>query len=141
MDQPGKVANFTCGQLNRENDFLPCPRSRLRLWSRESRKTGSTVPFRVSWLILHPRVKSGVYTRNSSRFQLRRRLSISLTTVESVASLPGHATAYPWRSLPRVFLHKANCPQGSSSNGCCLFRFHHEQINKRLSFSTPTVAM
>ena len=23
MDQPGKVANPACGQLNRENDFFP----------------------------------------------------------------------------------------------------------------------
>ena len=47
MDQPGKVANPARGQLNRENEF-PCPRSRLRIWSREM---GSTVPSRVSLLI------------------------------------------------------------------------------------------
>ena len=47
MDQPGKVANPTCGQLNRENVFT-CPRACLRIWSRE---TGSAVPSRVSLLI------------------------------------------------------------------------------------------
>ena len=48
-DQPGKVANPARGQLNRENEYLfPCPRSRLRIWSRE---TGSAVPSRVSLLI------------------------------------------------------------------------------------------
>ena len=41
-DQPGKVANPARGQLN------ICPRSRLRIWSRE---TGSAVSFRVSLLI------------------------------------------------------------------------------------------
>ena len=47
MDQPSKVANPARGQLNRETIF-PCPRSRLRIWSRE---TGSAVPSRVSLLI------------------------------------------------------------------------------------------
>ena len=48
MDQPGEVANPARGQLNRENKIFPCPRSRLRVWSRE---TGSAVPSRVSQLI------------------------------------------------------------------------------------------
>ena len=47
-DQPGKVANPARGQLNRENNLFLCPRSRLRIWSRE---TGSVVPSRVSLLI------------------------------------------------------------------------------------------
>ena len=42
MDQPGKVANPARGHL------FPCPRSRLRIWSRE---TGSAVPSRVNLLI------------------------------------------------------------------------------------------
>ena len=45
--QPGMVANPVRGQLNRKNNFS-CPRSRLRIWSRE---TGSAVPSRVSLLI------------------------------------------------------------------------------------------
>ena len=45
----GMIANPGGGQLNRRNIF-PCPRSRLRIWSRE---TGSTVPSRARWLILH----------------------------------------------------------------------------------------
>ena len=48
MDQPGKVANPARAQLNRENEYFPCPRSRLRIWFRE---TGSAVPSRVSLLI------------------------------------------------------------------------------------------
>ena len=47
-DQPGKVANPARGQLNMKNDFFPCPRSRLRIWSRQ---TVSAVPSRVSLLI------------------------------------------------------------------------------------------
>ena len=47
-DQPGKVANLSRGQLNRENYFFVCPCSRLRIWSREK---GSAVPSHVSLLI------------------------------------------------------------------------------------------
>ena len=47
-DQPGKVANPARGQLNKEKLFFPCPRSCLRIWSRE---TGSAVPSRVCLLI------------------------------------------------------------------------------------------
>ena len=43
----GKVASPARGQLTRENAF-PCPRSRLRIWFRE---TGSAAPSRVSLLI------------------------------------------------------------------------------------------
>ena len=50
-DQPGKVANPARGQLliaEQRKLIIPCPRSRLRIWSRE---TGSAVPSRVSLLI------------------------------------------------------------------------------------------
>ena len=50
MDQPGTIANPARGQLNREKICLPCPRPRLRNWSRE---TGSGVPTHASPLILH----------------------------------------------------------------------------------------
>ena len=42
------VASPARGQLNRKNEYFPCPRSCLRIWSRE---TGSAVPSRVSLLI------------------------------------------------------------------------------------------
>ena len=45
MDQPGKVAKPAYSQLNRENEYIPGPCSRLIIWSRE---TGSAIPFRVS---------------------------------------------------------------------------------------------
>ena len=48
-DQPGKAANPARGRLNKGNEYFPvCPRSRLRIWSRE---TGSAVLSRVSLLI------------------------------------------------------------------------------------------
>ena len=56
MNQPGKVANPARGQLNRKF-FFPYPRSRLRIWSRE---TGSAVPSRVSLLISILRLNLGL---------------------------------------------------------------------------------
>ena len=47
-----RANNLARGQLNRENVFFPCLRSRLRIWSHA---TGSAVSSRVSPLIfLHP---------------------------------------------------------------------------------------
>ena len=64
IDQPGKVvANSARGQLNRENKYFPCPRSRLRYWFREA---GSAIPSRVSLLILDAQVESGACLRDSS---------------------------------------------------------------------------
>ena len=48
-DRSGKVANPARGQLNRENVFSLCPRSRWKNWFHE---TVSTVPSRVSLFIL-----------------------------------------------------------------------------------------
>ena len=48
---------------------FPCPRSRLRIWSRE---TVSAVPSRISLLILHIQGKAGANLRDSSRFPRRR---------------------------------------------------------------------
>ena len=62
----GEVANPSRGQLNIENEYFPvCPRSRLRVWSRETR---SAVRSRASLLILQTQAESGAYSRNSSRF-------------------------------------------------------------------------
>ena len=54
------VFNPACGQLKREKMNFPCPRSRLRIWSRY---TGSAVPSRVSPLILHAQAESGAYSQ------------------------------------------------------------------------------
>ena len=109
-NQLRKVANPVHGQLKRKK--IPCPRSRLRIWFRE---TGLAVPSLVSLLILYTNAESGAYSRYSSRVP-RRRLYIFASTTH----LSGHAIAYRLRSLPRVRWHRASSPQGSSSNGCCL---------------------
>ena len=115
-NQLRKVANPVYGQLNRGK--FPCPRSRLRVWFRE---TGLAVPSLVSLLILSnlnitlnlvlgilPEFRGGVHIFLPAPH-----------TIGSVPSLSGHAVAYRWRSLPRVRWHRASSPQGSSSNGCC----------------------
>ena len=58
---------FVRGQLNRGK--ILCPRSRLRIWSRE---TGLVVPSCVSLLILHTQTEFGAYSRDSSRCPRRR---------------------------------------------------------------------
>ena len=110
-------ANPACDHLNWETIFFRCPRSCLKIWSRE---TGSAVPSRVSPLILHAQDESDwlVLTRGiSPAFRY---------FMASVPSLLGHAIACTqWRSLSRVRRHRASNPRGSSSKGCCPFRFHH----------------
>ena len=106
MHQPGKVASPARGQI------FPCPRSCLRIWSRE---TDSSVPSRVSLLISILRLnKSGAYLRDSSRVPRRRPVMKPPYAIGSVPSLSGHAIAYRWRSLPRVRRHGDSKPQGSS---------------------------
>ena len=56
------------------------------------------------------------------------------------SSLSGRAIAYRRRSLRRVRRHRPK-RQGSSSDGCCLFRSHHGPIVVRLSFPTPMIGM
>ena len=117
--------------------IFSCPRSRLRILSR---KTVSAVPSRVSLLILHTQAESGACSKDIPDFP-RWRLSIPSTAIGSVPSQSGHAIAYRWRPLPKVHRHRASSPQGSSSNGRCLFRFSHGPINARLSLPTPTIGM
>ena len=102
--------------------MFPCPRLRLRIWSRE---TGSAVPSRVSLLILHTQAESSAYSRGSSRLTRRRPfiyVNRHTSSGQSRDSLSGHEYAYRWRSLPRVRRHSASSPQGRFSNGCCLCR-------------------
>ena len=68
--QPGKVANLARGQLAEQGKWIiPCPRSRLRFWSREM---GSAVPSRVSLLISILQAESSACLRDSSRVPRRR---------------------------------------------------------------------
>ena len=63
---------------------------------------------------LHTLAESGAYLRDSSRVPRRRPFMKPPYAIGSVPSLSGHATAYRWRSLPRVRRHRASKPQGSS---------------------------
>ena len=75
---------------------------------------GSPVPYQPAYL--HTQIESGAPLRDSSRVR-RRRPSIYIKpsyAIGSVPSLSGHATAYRWRSLPRVHRHRASKSQGSS---------------------------
>ena len=111
MDQPGKVANPACGQLNRENNILLSPSVPENLVSRD----GFSRPVPRQPAHLHTQAGSGAYLlRDSSRVPRRRPFMKSPYANRSVPSLSGHATAYRWRSLPRVRRHRASKPQGSS---------------------------
>ena len=110
MDQPGKVANPARGQLNRENNIPLSPCVPENLVSRD----GFSRPVPRQPAHLHTQAESGVYLRDSSRVPRRRPFMKPPYAIGSVPSLSGHAIAYRWRSLPRVRLHRASKPQGSS---------------------------
>ena len=118
------VGTFCSWAAILEQGFFPCPRSRLTIWPRE---TGSAVKSRVSLLILYTQAEYVAYSRIPPAFRdgVHILLYTPSTAIGPVPSLSGHATAYRWRSLPRVCRHRASSPQGSSSNGCFLFNFHH----------------
>ena len=84
----------------------------FRIWSRDG--FGSPAPRQPAHL--HTQVESGAYLRDSSRVPQRRPFIYCKPpyAIGSVPSLSGHATAYRWRSLPRVRRHRASKPQGSS---------------------------
>ena len=118
--RPGMVANPARGQLNRKKSSFPCPRSRLRVWSRE---LSSAVPSRVSPLILHYRAECGAYIRDSTppfRFPLLFPLEPPCAT-GIVPSLSDHTI-----TLPMAFTtenrHRPSSSEGSSINGSFLFR-------------------
>ena len=54
------------------------------------------------------------------KFRCGVHLFIPLYAIGPIPNFWGHATAYRWRSLPRVRRHRVSSPQGSSRNGCCL---------------------
>ena len=94
---------------------FPCPRSHLRVWSRE---LGSAVPSRVSLLIPHSQAESGAYLRDStspSRFPLRFPFEPPCA-IGLVPSLSGHVIALPM-AFTAENQHRASSSQGSSING------------------------
>ena len=119
----------------RESDFFP--RSRQRTWFRE---IGSAVPSRVSLLILHIQAGSGAYSRDSSRIP-RRRSCISSTAIGSVPIRVDQVTHLRTDGVHRRESAGTGVvsPQGGSSNGGCLFRYHHGPISVRLPFPTLSI--
>ena len=137
-----QVANPSRGQLNREKWIFPCPRSRLRIWSRE---TGSAAPSRASLLIsilrlnhlvltygIPPEFRGGVLL-----FIQNRHNNNNNNNNGSVPSSSGHAIACRWRSLPRVRRLGASKPQGSSKQ-VLPWQVTIDQLIC-LSFPTPTI--
>ena len=68
MDQPGKVANPACGQLNRENNIPLSPCVPENLVSRD----GFSRPVPRQPAHLHTQAESGGYLRYCSRVRRRR---------------------------------------------------------------------
>ena len=107
------VANPARSQLNRENVFFPCPRSRPRafgLYTQAENVAFSRVP------LLPPYFRDILFTIY---------ITASIHTVNRHRVSPsywGHAVAYRGRSPPRVRRPRASSPLqvGSTSNGCCL---------------------
>ena len=94
--------------------FFPCPRSRLRIWSRE---TGSAVPSPASPPILLIRLNLVFIYRLPPAF--RDDVHVYIVNRDgSVPSLSGHAIAYRWRLLSGIRRHwtSTSSPQGSSNN-------------------------
>ena len=113
---------------------FPCPRSHLRVWSRE---LGWAVPSRVSLFILHTQAESGAYSKRLHfPFPLRLPLEPSYA-IGLVPSLSGHAIALPMAFTTTVTQHRAISSQGSSISGSFLFRQPHGLNNIRPSFPTP----
>ena len=135
MDQPSKVTDPAHGQLNREKYTFLCPRSRLRIWSRE---TDSVIPSRVSLLISIPRLHMALILTGFLPIFAAAFIYLFKSSYTIGPSLSGHTIiAYRWHSLPRVRRHRANGPKGSSSDGCCLC-IPMDQLCAPL-FSTPTI--
>ena len=141
MDQPGKGASPTRGQLNRKNEYFPCPHSFLRIWSRE---TGSAVPSRVSLLIsilrlnlvliygIPPEFRGGVHLFISNRhtplgqsrvYRVTQLRTDGVHCRESAGTEPVNLKVVP-----------NECCLGSALAG-----HHGGPINIRLSFPHPLI--
>ena len=101
---------------------------------------GCPVPCQPCYLLTQ--VESGAYPWDSFRFRRRCPFHLHREPPSGQRQLDkSRATAYRWRSLPKIRRCRAsiNRPLGSSSNGGCLFRYQHESIFVRVSFPSPTI--
>ena len=128
------------GQLSKENNFPLSPLAPVNLVSRGG--FGRPVPSMPahspysgsSWCLL---TDSSTFCRFPHRYPF----IIPSTAIGSLPSLSGHATEYLWHLPPRVRRHLAGSPQGSSSNGCCLFRKPDGQFSVCHSIFTQTIIL
>ena len=120
------------GQLNRDF-FFSCPRSRLRIWSRE---TGSAVPSRVSLLILHTQAESGAYSRDSSRFPRWRPFIYTAIRHRISPEYIGSPDC-----VPMAFIAESPPARPVVLKVVPALADHHGPINVRLSFPTSTICM
>ena len=157
MDQPGKIANSAACSWSAEQgkSVFICPRSRLRFGLARRVRPSRPVPRQSAksqhsdWLTLLIRCLLTGFLPISAAASIYDTVSIPPSAIGSVQSSSSHVIAYRWRSLPRVRRHRANSPQGGSSDNtitgarCYLFlcRSRHEPINVNLAslFPTPTI--
>ena len=107
--------------------FFPSPRSRLRIWARE---TGSALLSRVSPLLFHTQAESdwlmalthGIPPAFLDDFHIRFTVNRHQASPEFIGSSSCVPMASTGESPPA---HRPSSPQGSSRNGRFLFRFHH----------------
>ena len=128
-DQPGEVANPACGQLNREDEyFLVCPRSRLRIWPRETR---SAVPSRINLLNLPAKAESGAYSRGSSRFTWGRSICLVM-----YVCIYGH-THSKSMDQPGMVANPARGQLNRGNMNISLSAFAPENLISRDGFGSP----
>ena len=125
MDRPVKVANPARGQANRKNGYFPVP-VRAREFDLARQVQPSRPASACSFSTLRLTLVLTRFLPISAAASIY--VFIPPTTIGSVPSSSSHAFTYRWRQLPRVCRHRTSSPQGSPSNGCCLFRYHHGPI-------------
>ena len=133
VHQPSMGANPVRAQLNRENEYFPFP-ARAREFGlarrvRPSRPASacSFSTLRLNLVLSHgipPTFRDGVHLYHQQTSCQSRVSRVTKMRTDGVHCI--------------VRRRRASSPQGSSSNGCCLFRYHHGPKNVRLSFPTPT---
>ena len=125
MDQPRKIANPVCGQLNRENEYFPVP-----VRAGEFDLVRRVLPSRTAPVCSFSTLRlNRVLTRRvppDCRGSVH--LFITPSAIGPVPSLSGHSNAYRWRSLPRVYHHKTSSSQGSSGTGAAFSAFTMDQF-------------
>ena len=137
MGQPGKVVNLARGQLNRKNGFYTVsPFAPERLVSRD--RFGSPVSrllkaIHLLIVITHHRIDSSSFPRRRlSCIPVVGRHRVTPEFIMSHKCVPMTVTAERSPAQGQYSL------QGSSSIGCCLFRYHHESGFLCVSLPTPT---